>query len=308
MARRRKGLPIHGWVVLDKPQGITSTQAVTRVRHLYGAAKAGHAGTLDPLATGVLPIALGEATKTMPFAVEGSKNYRFTVRFGIGTDTDDAEGTVVARSELRPTPAMIEAVLPRFTGAIRQVPPRFSALKLAGARAYDLARDAQEFDLAPRQALVVSLTLVAMPDADRCIIEAECGKGTYVRALARDLGLALGTLAHVEALRRTRVGAFAEASAISLAKLELLGHSAAGRDALSGVLRPVETALDDIPALAISGQDAARLKRGQPVLMRGRDAPILEGPVYATSRGTLVAVGEVSQGELRPTRVFNLPG
>jgi len=308
MARRRKGLPIHGWLVLDKPQGLTSTQAVTRVRHLYGAAKAGHAGTLDPLATGVLPIALGEATKTVPFAVEGSKQYRFTVRFGSSTDTDDAEGQVAATSDRRPTRAEIEAALPRFVGEISQVPPRFSALKVAGARAYALARDGQEFELAPRQALVASLKLIDMPDPDHCVIDAECGKGTYVRALARDLGLALHTLAHVSALRRTRVGAFTEEGAISLAKLEELGHSAAGRDALLSVLRPVETALDDIPALAISGQDAARLKRGQPVLIRGRDAPILKGPVYATSRGTLVAVGEVSQGELRPTRVFDLPG
>ncbi|MGB6426657.1 MAG: tRNA pseudouridine(55) synthase TruB [Methyloceanibacter sp.] len=306
MARQRKGLPIHGWLILDKPQGLTSTKAVTRVRHLYGAAKAGHAGTLDPLATGVLPIAFGEATKTVPFAVEGSKQYRFTVRFGAGTDTDDAEGKVVARSDRRPTRPEIEAALHGFVGEISQVPPRYSALKVAGERAYDLARDEQEFELAPRPAFVASLTLVDMPDPDRCVIEAECGKGTYVRALARDLGQALGTVAHVEALRRTRVGGFGEDGAISLAKLEELGHSAAGRDALLGMLRPVETALDDIPALAISGQDAARLKRGQPVLIRGRDAPILKGPVYATSRGKLVAVGEVSQGEMRPTRVFNL--
>ncbi|MGB3023161.1 MAG: tRNA pseudouridine(55) synthase TruB [Methyloceanibacter sp.] len=306
MARQRKGLPIHGWLILDKPQGLTSTKAVTRVRHLYGAAKAGHAGTLDPLATGVLPIAFGEATKTVPFAVEGSKQYRFTVGFGAGTDTDDAEGKVVARSDRRPTRPEIEAALHGFVGEISQVPPRYSALKVAGERAYDLARDEQEFELAPRPAFVASLTLVDMPDPDRCVIEAECGKGTYVRALARDLGQVLGTVAHVEALRRTRVGGFGEDGAISLAKLEELGHSAAGRDALLGMLRPVETALDDIPALAISGQDAARLKRGQPVLIRGRDAPILKGPVYATSRGKLVAVGEVSQGEMRPTRVFNL--
>jgi len=304
--RQRKGLPIHGWLILDKPQGLTSTKAVGRVRHLYGAAKAGHAGTLDPLATGVLPIAFGEATKTVPFAVEGTKGYVFTVRFGAGTDTDDAEGKVVATSDVRPTAEEIAAALPRFTGEIVQVPPRYSALKVEGARAYDLARDSQEFELAPRPAFVESLKLVGEPDADSCVIEAECGKGTYIRALARDLGAALGTVAHVAALRRTRVGAFDEKGAIPLAKLEELGHSAAGRDALMGLLRPVETALDDIPALAISGQDAARLKRGQPVLIRGRDAPILNGPVYATSRGTLVAVGEVSQGELRPTRVFNL--
>ena len=308
MARRRKGDSIHGWLVFDKPQGMTSTQAVSKVRYLYGAQKAGHAGTLDPLATGVLPIAFGEATKTVPFAVDGDKQYRFTVCFGTATDTDDAEGTIVARSEVRPTRAEIEAALPRFTGEISQVPPRYSALKVDGARAYDLAREEQDFELAARPALIESLKLIAMPDPDHCVIEARCGKGTYVRALARDLGEALGSRAHVTELRRTRVGPFNEEAAISLAKLEELGHSAAGRDALFSVLKPVETALDDIPALAISGQDAARLKRGQPVLLRGRDAPILNGPVYATSRGSLVAVGEVSQGELRPTRVFNLPG
>ena len=308
MARRRKGLPIHGWLVLDKPQGMTSTQAVSRVRHLYGAQKAGHAGALDPLATGVLPIAFGEATKTVRFAVEGNKQYRLTVRFGAATDTDDADGTIVATSDRRPTLPEIEAALPSFVGEISQVPPRYSALKVGGARAYDLARDEEDFELAARPALIESLTLINMPDPDHCVIDARCGKGTYVRALARDLGIALGSLAHVTELRRTRVGPFAEEAAISLAKLQELGHSAAGRDALLSVLQPVETALDDIPALAISGQDAARLKRGQPVLLRGRDAPILKGPVYATSRGTLVAVGEVSQGELRPTRVFNLPG
>ncbi|MGB6438095.1 MAG: tRNA pseudouridine(55) synthase TruB [Methyloceanibacter sp.] len=308
MARRRKGLPIHGWLVLDKPQGMTSTQAVSRVRHLYSAQKAGHAGTLDPLATGVLPIAFGEATKTVPFAIEGNKQYRFTVRFGAATDTDDADGTIVATSDRRPTLPEIEAALPSFVGEISQVPPRYSALKVGGARAYDLARDEEDFELAARPALIEGLTLIDMPDPDHCVIEARCGKGTYVRALARDLGIALGSLAHVTELRRTRVGPFAEEAAISLAKLQELGHSAVGRDALLSVLQPVETALDDIPALAIGGQDAARLKRGQPVLLRGRDAPILKGPVYATSRGTLVAVGEVSQGELRPTRVFNLPG
>jgi tRNA pseudouridine55 synthase len=306
MARQRKGLPIHGWLILDKPQGMTSTKAVGRVRHLFGAAKAGHAGTLDPLATGVLPIAFGEATQTVPFAVEGNKVYRFTVRFGAKTDTDDAEGEVVATSDKRPSTDEIAGVLPRFTGEIVQVPPRYSALKVAGERAYDLAREDQAFELAPRPTFIESLKLVERPDADHCVIEAECGKGTYIRALARDLGEALGTVAHVAALRRTRVATFDEKDAISLEKLEQLGHSAAGRDALQGVLRPVETALDDIPALAVSGQDAARLKRGQPVLIRGRDAPILNGPVYATSRGKLVAVGEVSQGEMRPTRVFNL--
>lgn len=306
MARRRKGLPVHGWLIFDKPQGMTSTQAVSCVKRLYEAAKAGHAGTLDPLATGVLPIALGEATKTVPFVVEGRKEYRFTVRFGAETDTDDADGKVTATSEIRPSRAEIEAKLPDFTGEISQVPPRYSALKVDGARAYDLARENEEFELAPRRVAVGRLDLVAHPDKDHCVIEAECGKGTYVRALARDLGRALGSLGHVEALRRTRVGAFGEERAVSLATLDELAQSG-GHEALTAVLLPVETALHDLPALVVNSSDAARLMRGQPVLLRGRDAPILAGTVYATSRGTLVAVGEVSEGELRPRRIFNLP-
>jgi tRNA pseudouridine55 synthase len=305
MARRRKGSPIHGWLIFDKPQGMNSTRAVSQMKRLYDAEKAGHAGTLDPLATGVLPIALGEATKTVPFVVDGSKTYRFTVRFGVETDTDDAEGKVVANSETRPSQAEIEEVLPRFTGEIDQVPPRFSALKVDGARAYDLARDEQQFELEPRSVLIARLTLVARPDEDRCVLEAECGKGTYVRALARDLGRALRALGHVEALRRTRVGPFGEERAVSLANLEGL---ASDREALLGALEPVEIALKDIPALAVSTADAARLRRGQPILLRGRDAPIMAGTVYATTRGTLVAVGEVSAGELKPRRIFNLPG
>jgi len=306
MTRRRKGLPVHGWLIFDKPQGMTSTQAVSCVKRLYEAAKAGHAGTLDPLATGVLPIALGEATKTVPFVVEGRKEYRFTVRFGAETDTDDADGKVTATSEIRPSRAEIEAKLPDFTGEISQVPPRYSALKVDGARAYDLARENEEFELAPRRVAVGRLDLVAHPDKDHCVIEAECGKGTYVRALARDLGRALGSLGHVEALRRTRVGAFGEERAVSLATLDELAQSG-GHEALTAVLLPVETALHDLPALVVNSSDAARLMRGQPVLLRGRDAPILAGTVYATSRGTLVAVGEVSEGELRPRRIFNLP-
>ncbi|HKB22329.1 MAG TPA: tRNA pseudouridine(55) synthase TruB, partial [Methyloceanibacter sp.] len=290
MARRRKGSPVHGWLIFDKPQGINSTGAVAQVKRLYDAEKAGHAGTLDPLATGVLPIAFGEATKTVPFVVEGSKAYRFTVRFGIETDTDDAEGKEVAKSDARPSRSEIEATLSRFTGEITQVPPRFSALKVDGARAYDLARDEEEFELEPRSVSIARLTLIAHPDKDHCVLEAECGKGTYVRALARDLGRVLGTLGHVAALRRTRAGPFGEENAVSLATLERLTPD---REALLAAIEPVEIALRDIPALAISAADAARLRRGQPVLLRGRDAPILAGTVYATTRGTLVAVGEV---------------
>ena len=306
MARQRKGLPVNGWLIFDKPRGMTSTQAVSRVKRLYQAAKAGHAGTLDPLATGMLPIALGEATKTVPFVVEGSKQYRFTVRFGAETDTDDAEGKVVASSEKRPTRAEIEAELPNFTGAIEQVPPRYSALKVDGARAYELARDDADFELAARRVSVDRLTLADHPDPDHCVLDTLCGKGTYVRALARDLGRALGALGHVEELRRTRVGPFSEERAVSLAALDALAESG-GHEALETALLPVETALCDIPALAVAGPDADRLRRGQPVLLRGRDAPILEGTVYAVSRGMLVAIGEVSRGELKPKRIFNLP-
>jgi tRNA pseudouridine55 synthase len=302
---RRKGLSVNGWLVFDKPAGMTSTQAVSRVKRLYQAAKAGHAGTLDPLATGVLPIAFGEATKTVPFAVEGSKEYRFTVRFGTETDTDDAEGKAIAQSDKRPSRAEIEARLPDFTGDIEQVPPRYSALKVDGARAYDLAREEEAFELEPRRVSIAWIRFGEHPDRDRAVLEARCGKGTYVRALARDLGRALQCYGHVEALRRTRVGAFGEESAVTLAALEALAEQ--GHDALIAALQPVETALADIPALAISGPDADRLRRGQAVLLRGRDAPVVEGTVYATSRGTLVALGEVERGELHPKRIFNLP-
>ena len=308
MARRKKGKPVHGWIILDKPVGLNSTAAVGAVKRLFDAAKAGHAGTLDPLASGILPIALGEATKTVPFVVDGTKGYRFSVRWGAETQTDDAEGEPLQTSEARPAREDIEAVLPGFTGDIMQVPPQYSAIKVEGARAYDLARGGEDFEIEARPVLVEKLEIVDIPDEDTCVLEAACGKGTYIRALARDIGRALGCFGHVSELRRTRVGPFHESDTISLDKLKEIGHSAAGREGLMQALNPVETALDDIPALAISGDDAARLKRGQAVLLRGRDAPILKGPVYATSHGMLVALGEIKQGELRPKRVFNIQG
>ena len=304
MARRRKGQAISGWLILDKPEGMTSTKAVGRVRWLFDAAKAGHAGTLDPLATGLLPIALGEATKTVPFVVDGSKTYRFTVRFGAETDTDDAQGKVLETSDRRPALSEIEAVLPDFTGEITQVPPRYSAVKVDGARAYDLARDEEDFALAARTVTVDRLEVVDQPDADHCVLEADCGKGTYVRALARDLGRALQCLGHVSALRRTKVGAFSEDRAVPLAELE--GCADENREALMAKLLPVETALDDLPSLTMSAADAARLRQGRAVLLRGRDAPLVEGLVYAVSKGELVALGEVEEGEFRPRRVFSL--
>ena len=308
MARQRKGPAIDGWLVFDKPQGMTSAQAVSRVKRLFQANKAGHAGTLDPLATGVLPIALGEATKTVAFVMDGRKEYRFTVRFGAETETDDADGKVVATSDLRPSRAEIKEALLPFVGDILQVPPRYSALKVDGARAYDLARDQEAFELAARPVHIGRLDVVDFPDEDHCVIEAECGKGTYVRSVARDLGVALGCRGHVATLRRTRVGIFGEDEGIPLAQLEALCAGSEGHAALLGVLKPVETALGDLPELSLSGTDAARLKTGQAVLLRGRDAPIMAGAAYATSRGKLVAIGEVEQGELRPRRIFNLAG
>jgi tRNA pseudouridine55 synthase len=308
MARRKTGRPVHGWVILDKPLGMTSTRAVSMVRRIFDARKAGHGGTLDPLATGLLPIALGEATKTVSFVMDGAKTYRFTVRWGIETATDDTEGEVIAISAVRPSRADIEAVLPRFTGTIEQVPPRYSAIKVAGERAYDIARDGEEPDLAAREVRIDRLDLVAMEGPDETMFEADCGKGTYVRSLARDMGRALGTFAHVIALRRTRVAGFGEDDMISLEKLDELSHIAAGRETLADVLRSMETALDDIPALAVSGADAARLMRGQAVILRGRDAPILHGTVLVASGGNPVALVEVKQGALHPKRVFNLAG
>jgi tRNA pseudouridine55 synthase len=300
---------VHGWIVLDKPVGMTSTHAVAVIKHLYAAKRAGHAGTLDPLASGCLPIALGEATKTVPFVVDSRKTYLFTVRWGEERDTDDAEGRVVAASDSRPDEAAIRALLPRFTGTLEQVPPRFSAVKIGGERAYDLARDGETVDLAPRAVAIHRLELLETPDRDHSAFAAECGKGTYVRSLARDFGRALGTLGHVSALRRSRVGPFGEADMIPLEQIESLCHrAAAGEGHLADTLLPIETALDDIPALAISPADAARLARGQAVLLRGRDASIFRGMVQVASGGQLVAIAEVERGEIVPRRVFNLAG
>jgi tRNA pseudouridine55 synthase len=300
---------VHGWVVLDKPVGMTSTHAVAVIKRLFTAKRAGHAGTLDPLASGCLPIALGDATKTVPFVMDGRKAYSFTVRWGEERDTDDAEGRVVAASDERPTAEAIVAALPAFVGAIEQVPPRYSAIKIEGERAYDIARDGEEFELKPRTVLIERLELEAMVDADHSQFRAECGKGTYVRAIARDLGRVLGCHGHVSALRRTAVGPFGASDMISLEGLESLCHRAAfGELSLADALLPVATALDDIPALAVSRADAARLQRGQAVLLRGRDAPMVRGTVYVTASGSLIALAEVDRGEVVPKRVFNLAG
>lgn len=321
MARRRKGSPIHGWVVLDKPQGITSTQAVTRVRRLFDAAKAGHAGTLDPLATGVLAVALGEATKTVPYAMDGDKLYRFTACWGEARDTDDAEGAVTGTSEKRPSRQEILAQLPNFIGEIMQVPPAYSAIKVEGERAYDLAREGEVVTLQARPILIHAARLVDLPDPDHAVFEVECGKGSYIRAWVRDLAIALGTLGHVTELRRLKAGPFLIDSAISLETLEGLGHSPAALEHL----RPIATALDGIPALAVTDPDSVRLRSGNPILIRaphfarlmeqqtGGGAPGVDFQgltvFLSTARGEPVALAEVAQGELRPFRVFTFgPG
>ncbi|HWE77333.1 MAG TPA: tRNA pseudouridine(55) synthase TruB [Pseudolabrys sp.] len=306
---KRDKRDVHGWVVLDKPVGMTSTHAVSVVKRLFSAKRCGHAGTLDPLASGALPIAMGEATKTVPFVMDGRKLYRFTVRWGEERDTDDAEGRVTAASEVRPSREAIEAALPAYIGTIQQVPPRYSAIKIEGERAYDLARDGEVVELQARPVEIVRLELVEVPDADHAVLEAECGKGTYVRSLARDIGRALGCYGHVSALRRAAVGPFDPESMILLEHLEALCHrAAAGEASLADALMPVETALDDIPAVAVSRADAARLSRGQAVLLRGRDAPNFHGMIAVTVAGQLLALADFEHGEIVPKRVFNLAG
>jgi len=306
---RRDKRDVHGWIVLDKPVGMTSTHAVAVIKRLFSAKRAGHAGTLDPLASGGLPVALGEATKTVPFVMDGRKRYRFTVRWGEERDTDDSEGRVVATSEQRPSEDAIRALLPRFTGLIEQVPPRFSAIKVQGERAYDLAREGEALELKPRPVEIFELTLVNQQDSEHSVFEAECGKGTYVRSLARDIGRLLGCFGHVSALRRTQCGPFDERDMIPLEQLEALcNRAASGEGSLADALLPVETALDDIPALAVTRADAAKLHRGQAVLLRGRDAPNTSGTVYVTVGGRLLALAEIGNGELIPKRVFNLTG
>jgi tRNA pseudouridine55 synthase len=315
MGRRKKGNPVHGWVILDKPLGMTSTQAVGAVRRIFDAQKAGHAGTLDPMATGILAIALGEATKTVPYAMDADKVYRFTASWGESRDSDDAEGKVTGTSDHRPSKEDIEALLPRFTGVLNQTPPAYSAIKVQGERAYDLARDGQEVVLEPREVEVFETRLLDA-QKDQAEFEILCGKGTYVRSWVRDIAQALGTLGHVSALRRTRLGGWDEKDAVGLDTLTPFMHSPAA----FGYLRPLSTALDGIPALAVTGPDSIRLRSGNSVLLRaphfarlvesqtGAEAGMdLQGLTVflSTARGEPIALAEVAQGELRPFRVFN---
>ncbi|MEN9855600.1 MAG: hypothetical protein RLZZ157_726 [Pseudomonadota bacterium] len=316
MSRRKKGQDVHGWIVLDKGLHLTSTDAVSRVRRAFDAKKAGHAGTLDPLATGILPIALGEATKTVAWLMEAQKAYRFTIAWGASTDTQDREGKIIATSDVRPTKDQIEAALQGFVGEIDQVPPIYSAIKIAGERAYDLARDGETPLMQPRPVVLYEAHLVGMEDADHATIECRCGKGFYVRALARDLAQALGAEGHVSALRRTRVGPFVESAAITLENLQELCHSNAAFESLL----PVETALDDIPALAVTMEEAVRLRQGRGIVLlpdqaedlRHKRRPrIVSGDdmsraILATHNGLAVAIGDARAGRLEPVRVFNL--
>jgi len=305
-APRRRREAVHGWLILDKPYGMTSTQAVGKVRFLFNAEKAGHGGTLDPLASGLLPIALGEATKTVSYAMDGRKIYRFTARWGEERTTDDLEGVVSTTSDKRPSREEIESILPRFTGEIMQAPPAFSAIKVDGERAYDLARAGEAVELAERPILIEALKLVDIPDRDHATFEVTCGKGTYIRSLVRDMGRTLGTAAHVTMLRRVAVGPFTEDHMISLENLVELGHKAPGGDVKTGALLPIETVLDGIPALAIDEEQARRLKLGQAVLLRGANAPIAEDAVLVMSGGKPLGIGTVVQGSLKPKRLFNL--
>lgn len=305
---RRKGAPVNGWLNLDKPLGLSSSAAVGKVRRLFGAAKVGHGGTLDPLASGVLPIAFGEATKVIGFVMDAAKRYLFTVRWGEARTTDDAEGAVEATSPVRPDAAAIAGVLPRFVGAIEQLPPRFSALKVDGQRAYALARAGEPVALAPRRVEIRSLVLTGQPDTDHATFEVACGKGTYVRSLARDLAVALGTVGHVAALRRLQVGPFRAETAITLDLLTGLGHSPAAFERLLPILTP----LADIPAVAVTGAEAELIRNGQAVPATGfgpsgQPTPFREGDVVSVTAGEQpVAMARIDSGRLRPVRVFNL--
>jgi len=321
MGRRRKGRPVSGWINLEKELHMSSAQAVNRLRRLYQAQKAGHAGTLDPLATGILPVALGEATKTVPYLVDAEKDYEFTVRWGVATATDDVEGAVVAQSESRPAEKNILAALAQFTGEIEQTPPAYSAVKVEGKRAYARARDGETVTLAAKRVVITRLTLTGCHDQDHASFAVSCGKGTYIRSLARDLAEALGTYGHVSALRRTRVGPFSEKNALTLVKCMDLVHIAAqtegsgairpentAYETLDTLLLPLTTALDDIPALPINDADVAHVKMGRSIrvtpIADSKSPDGMEAVVMLADRP--VALGFVTQGRFQPSRVFNL--
>lgn len=308
MSRRKpRGRPLDGWLIIDKPQGLTSTDIVNRVRRIFDAQKAGHGGTLDPLATGLLPIAFGAATKTVPYVMDGTKLYRFTLRFGEARDTDDAEGKVIETTDARPTDDQIRAALPAFQGDIMQVPPIFSAIKVAGERAYDMAREGRAPVLEPRPARVDRFELIERPDADHAVFEVASGKGVYMRSLARDLAKACGSLGHIAVLRRLRVGPFLEANAIPLDKLRAPEDTA---PASPNLLLPVETALADIPALALTPVEVTALRQGQAislVALMGRIPGTADpdgGLVRATAEGRVIGLCRLEDGMMKPERIL----
>lgn len=304
--RKPKGRPISGWLILDKPVDFGSTEAVGKIKWLFNAQKAGHAGTLDPLASGMLPIALGDATKTVPYVMDGRKIYEFTVTWGEERSTDDLEGEVTQSSDKRPAKSDIEALLPNYTGTISQVPPQFSAIKIAGERAYDLARDGETVEIPSREVEVHRLTLLNC-EGDKAHFEVECGKGTYVRSLARDFGRDLGCYGHISSLRRTFVAPFAEEMMVPLSELVAL-EAIEDRDerlaALDAFLGDTAEALSALPQLRITDDQAHRLRMGNPIILRGRDAPVAEPEAVALAGGKLIAIGEIAGGEFHPRRVF----
>ena len=305
--RKPKGRPISGWLILDKPVDFGSSEAVSKIKWLFKAQKCGHAGTLDPLASGMLPIALGDATKTVPYVMDGRKIYEFTVTWGEERTTDDLEGEVSQSSDTRPDEQAIQALLGNYTGVISQTPPQFSAIKIAGARAYDLAREGETVDIPAREVEIFRLTLLSCPDAETAHFEVECGKGTYVRALARDFGRDLGCFGHVSSLRRTLVAPFGEDAMVPLAALvalEEIEDPVERLAALDAFLIDTGEALSSLPQIPVTDEQAHRLKMGNPILLRGRDAPTAESEAYVTARGKLVAIGDVAEGEFRPKRVF----
>lgn len=321
MARRgkKKGRPISGWVIFDKPVGMGSTEAVSKIKWLFQADKAGHAGTLDPLASGMLPIALGEATKTVPYVQDGAKIYHFTVAWGEERSTDDLEGPVTKTSGKRPAEAEIRALLPKYTGVIMQTPPQFSAIKIAGERAYDLAREGATVDIPPREVEIGRLDLIETTPEGNSVFEIECGKGTYVRSLARDLGRDLGCYGHIATLRRTEVDPFTAEDLVLLADLEAAAPKREEADAegdrpfvpqserfaaIDAFVVDTGAALDCLPQVVITDDAAAKLRLGNPIILRGRDAPVQADEACALARGRLVAIGAIEAGMFKPKRVF----
>jgi tRNA pseudouridine55 synthase len=320
MGRRgkKKGRPVSGWVIFDKPVGMGSTDAVSKIKWLFQAEKAGHAGTLDPLASGMLPIALGEATKTVPYVQDGAKVYRFAVAWGEERSTDDLEGPVTNASDQRPSRDEIEALLPKYTGVIMQTPPQFSAIKIAGERAYDLAREGESFEIPAREIEIGRLDIVEMRPGGSTLFEVECGKGTYVRSLARDMGRDLGCFGHVAELRRTQVDPFTAEDFVTLEELEaaapartppgeeaeVIGDGVGRYDALDALVVDTGAALECLPQVALTDEAAQRIRLGNPVIIRGRDAPLQAEEACATVRGKLVAIGAIEAGTFKPKRVF----